>query len=1180
MSESTQVVFAIDVASFYTYEDEPAVGDYQQAVNAVRYGCLKLLTHFGRERTRWGYKFYSSSGLTRQRMDRRPFREFNLDHFEEFEEELAQRLERYRSACQAMGRAGQRAVGDRDPPCAILRTALTQVASEFPWDAPSMASPVKRRKRKRGGTGDRENACSGGNYIFNLSRCPRSQDEVAFFLGKKDASQLDGSDVAEVMVPAQVRRLLVDSLAAKLLWIDTGLEPQDGAHALIQSALRCLGGDAVPLEALVRAGADCAPFSAIADLCLKGGSRGQQHPPLFAAAAVTLGQERVGSALFCPDDPLPEPRARWKEVRILARTRACAGARALSSRRVQVFRCPDGSAAAGADDSARLRGILNCLQRQREVLFVELVSDLPAKQYAFLSPLFGSAFCLQVVTEPLAFGEQHTERRSPRAPADGDDSDRCPLPSTDPFEWCPQRTMTGDGSSRWPPFRAAALERWYVAPSSVNPFPGSDQHDTDEQCGEMLKRLRRSYRLGSVGGTKDDAAIPQSERLSQQTPRPAARKSLGASLKPGGRSADILAHSYADARRASGRREKPACAQGSRSSPRAPRGTSYADREQLLAHLKESYSGALDSGFSTSLLTCAQNIVSVIKRFVESQPRSNGKQSSVCELLRTHFVLGCPQIAEKYGGSGDDASQRRRLREYQLQALLALEEEVSFGPTGACVERVTSLLRTLSFVHSPSVASEFLRGIVRDTYLATLRDVLVEVGDELSVPLFSDDGGSLLGSEGDFGRLDGPTSAASQDSFLSSIPSSFNSQTLRDAADNRSLARVDLSQPSSSTSLSKRQIVVPKVPKCRRLDTKPVRTSPKKSEPGRVRRDLFTATTGSPQLGQRRVLKTTFVPETPTSRQGRRLVQRRQELLRRRSRIVVTVPVVEETPEKRVPKATEDVFSFPSPSKLVGRTPERAAATPKRVPPSRAPFSQETPPRWNGSESLFSSPEGHLSISSCERTPAKAVLFSGVVVLGESPQGAPGRRGSVTPRRRVSKRLLGSPSVTHSPLEKPREDSPASKKPCLKLPGAEPEAPRRLFEQLVDSSPRKEPDTEECLRQNLPNGTIRGSRSGDTETNGDSSRGVVTSPVLTKLTTRFTRSKSKETGLSPQQLFLLSQASPVKGERQTEQRPHGATPSQEPGTTPSCRKRRRIVYTPPSALSLLHLTSSPMLLKK
>ncbi|CAN7938217.1 unnamed protein product [Ixodes hexagonus] len=1204
MSESTQVVFAIDVASFHTHEDKAAVGDHQQAVNAVRYSCLKLLTYFGRERTRWGYKFYSSNGLARQRMDRRPFREFNLDHFEEFEDELARRFDRYRSACEAMGRAGQNSVGDRDPPCAILRTAVTQIASEYPWDAPCMASPVKRRKRKRSArAGEREKTRhGGGNYVFNVSRCPRSDAEMAFFLGREDVTGLEGNDVAEELVPAQVRRLLVVSLAAKLVWIDAGLGARHSVHGLIHGALSRLGGDAVPLEVLARAGAGCAPFSAVADLCLKGGQRQQ---PSLVAAAVTFGEQRVGSALFCPDAS-PSRRCdatHWKELRILGRTRACAAERALRSRRIEVLRCPDGNV--GTDDSARLRRILEGLQRHGEVLFVELTSGLPARQYAFLSPLGSCAFCLQVVTELPPFAKHWTDGgRLPQSlKTVNRDLERCVLPEGDPVEYCVGRVEGSDEAVCRLPFRAASLECWYVAPSAASLFPESNQRDSDEACGDMLKRLQHSYKPGCPGGTKekDDAARPRSEQPARRTPRHMVRKSLSASFNPSGRSADILAHSYTDVQKVPSHREKASC--GALSSPAVPQGVSYDNGEQLLAHLRESYSAVLDSNLSTSLLTCAQNIVSVIKRFVESQPWADGKQASVCELLRTHFVLGCPQIADKYTGPRDDASHKRRLREYQLQVLLALEEEVSFGPTGSCVDRVTSLLRTLSFVHSPSAASEFLRGVVRDTYLTTLRDILIEVGDELSVPLCLEDQGSLLGSEGDFGRPEQPASAASlesQDSFLSSIPSSFNSQAFRDAAESRSLARVDLSQPCSSTSLSMRQIVVPRVPKRARSDAKsvlgrpdakPVRTSPRKQS--RVCRDLFTATTGhdagSPQSRRQKVLKTTFVPETPSRRQGRRLVQRRQELLRRKSSVVITVPVVEETPEKRPPGPVDD-----SPYKPGNEAPENIAVTPKRALHPGQLLSQETPPKWNGSESLFSSPEGRLSRSSCERTPAKTVLFSGIVVIGESPQSA--QKGGVTPRRKVSKKLLSSPAMQRSPPGGCKENSPALKRPCLKSPSSsqraglsdEPETPRRLFRSLADLSPREEPDVGDSLQEDLPNGTGRGSSGGHSSPvpNGDSSRGVLVnqdhSPVLTKLTTRFTRSKSKETGLSPQQLFLLSQASPVKGERQTELHLHGAnaTPFQDPSKTPRHRRSRKAAYTPPSALSLLHLTSSPMLLRK
>lgn len=91
-----------------------------------------------------------------------------------------------------------------------------------------------------------------------------------------------------------------------------------------------------------------------------------------------------------------------------------------------------------------------------------------------------------------------------------------------------------------------------------------------------------------------------------------------------------------------------------------------------------------------------------------------------------------------------------------------------------------------------------------------------------------------------------------------------------------------------------------------------------------------------------------------------------------------------------------------------------------------------------------------------------------------------------------------------------------------------------------------------------------------------SSQSSASSPVLAECTSRFTRSKSRETGLTPHQLFILSQKSPVKDRSPASKRRTNNTV----GGTPRHGVSQKVSYTPPSALSLLHLTSSPMLLKK
>ncbi|KAL3193461.1 hypothetical protein MRX96_016818 [Rhipicephalus microplus] len=1210
MFQSTKAVFLVDVASFFSREDRLSVADYQQAMNAVKYCCLKFLTHFGTKRTRWGYKFYNRNGSARQRMEKRLFCEFNLETFEDFEEDLVRRFEHYRQACDAIDRSGSRSTTEKDPPCSVLRAALTQIFSEYQWDAPSLSSPVKWKLRKREKKCTSE-TCEGeedANYVFNISPCPHTDSDVAAFLGR---SATACADVADEILPAHVRRLLFASALVKFFWIDTTsleatLDRGTTVSPKLRKATTALGGDVMCISTLVAAGSVClgpdgrvakqgpltaVPFCDVANSYFSKTIEPQAKQPL---TPVVYKGTHIGLAVLCPNSSRVTEELvaaeDWKEIRILGRTKADARLCIFQSTRVQIFRCAGTSLHTYSRTPATaLNEILACLVNDNGALFVEmLLNHSFFKHSGFLFPIDYNSFSVHIVTKPAVRAPMALSKNAGREFANGNRDEMRRIG----ILW---RSSTSSRLEK--PFAANVLEKWFVPASTSCIVDTSNEQAHSTSQDYLLKLLRREYRTKLAASKAKGEHRIVSDEPKRPVSVPKMRRCLSVSFPVMPASDDNMeATSF-------GRNALIA--------------TPSSDVDQLVIHLKECYDAALNAELPASLLTCAQNIVSVVKRFAESQPSELSCSETACRVLRTHFTLSCVQIAEKYVNHKDDDSVKRRVNEYQLQALLALEEEVNFQSASNCVERVTSLLRTLSFIYNPACASEFLKGIVSSAYLITLKDILMEIAEELNIQIISDELDTSLGSEGDIFRLGSVPSMQSQESYLSSIPSSLSLMRGTDStntAENKALVRVDLSQPPA---LEKLQIVVKQAStKDGANDSKSLRKHAKRARTGNAQsnddevgcKKSQKSITSTPSAKRRRVLKTTFVPETPHGKQGRKAVQRRQELLRKKCSVRITLPVVEETPEKKH-------FSQPTTSK--SQTPVKhsgleilsnaemqyaqGSTTPKRTLRPKMLFSrvQATPPEWNSSECLFTSPIGDVEqVPNNEKTPKK---------IGSQLHTGNEQHCTVTPRRKVSKKLLSSPSTPKSTLNFPSnvDASPAVKRMLSKLPTTtvrrqtlfpKTETPRQLFSMKSHrSSLVKSVDSLDSLvADRASSGTQSFSTSSEQILGADNDAALIvtseppenslSSPLLSECTSRFTRSKSRETGLSPHQLFVLSQKSPVRkgnhGFKKRGNKTVGCAMLKDNDQTPRHKVTKKVSYTPPSALSLLHLTSSPMLLKK
>lgn len=995
MPRPVQAVFLIDVASLDGCDHNPL--GFEQRINCIRHSCFKLLTYFGSQHTRWGSKFYWSKGLVRQRMDKRPFSDLNLDALQELEDELVHRFERYKACSTALDETKRPTASD--PPCDIIRIALTQLASEYNWDAPEIASPV-RGKRTR--VLDRKEPVL--NYIFHISRTPGSYEELEMFLGKAS----EGVNISQELMPADLQRLLLGAYKTRFIWIDTNTQSLGDFAAAIQK----LNGKVIPLQALDECCGVKEPFSSLAHFYLhESRSCGPDKTTLLVA------DEPVCHVVCCFN--LGAIQEHCQQIKVMYKTCCTLEECAFNSEGLLGYRIETSDARAGC---------LKILLGNAQAFGVQLSYKDHHICHGLLLPVNNVAFCIHTVStsypkQPLNLGPVSFDHAVPQA----------------------------SGKV----FTATALEKWYV-PSGSSTFLSSfcRSEPLAKEREMLLEKLQCNH------FTKGQSLSTRAKSASWSY-----HHKRGTPLSVSPRSADMIANSYIRRRK----RKQILQDRTKGQPPLLALPSKASDEAHLIEQLKESLEATLDSPSSASLLTCAQNIVSVVKHH---------RAESALETLDNNFVLSCAQIAQKYSNVPDCLS--KRLREYQFQVLLMLEKQLHFNLSAeTCVESTVSLLRTVSFIYSPSEANQFLRGPIKDNYLMSLRHIVLEISEELNVALFGESPSAQTLS--DFGSLPSVSSMQSQGSYLSSN-ASLSSQKHADRGESRPVARMDLPQPST------RQIVVPKM--SRQKETELLRP---KRMCGNVRRGLFVSpskrrTSQRPTTPKgRRVLKTTFVPETPVHKQGGQVVLRRQQRMRKRLGVKTTVQVIEETPQKLLqqPSPVSDRSEEKTPPAKCN--PEGVSTTPfvgtaVSTPPTRSILKKN---RLAEGHSCGISPHYNISCGS----PTKYVAFSDLD----------------SPKRRVSKRLLSSPCTPK------HQSASAYPSKC--------DTPKQLLSRL-EEQPSKETAWKTC-------------------------------------SARITRSKCRETGLSPEDLFVLSQASPSKGQI----------------------KHQRKAFTPPSALSVLHLTSSPMLTK-
>ncbi|XP_035212678.1 uncharacterized protein LOC118186665 isoform X2 [Stegodyphus dumicola] len=363
----------------------------------------------------------------------------------------------------------------------------------------------------------------------------------------------------------------------------------------------------------------------------------------------------------------------------------------------------------------------------------------------------------------------------------------------------------------------------------------------------------------------------------------------------------------------------------------------------LKAMLENIYSSALEP--SGSVLQAAKKIVKNVSHFFQKE-NSSSYEDNVKQFVKDNFFSTVLKIHQKYDTCENEESANKRIKEYQMQALLALELEALFKSSdeASCVKIVTSFLRAMSFYSGASELNKLLFELLKENYSHNLYNILVNIGDELDIPIV-----------GDAESPDSMDDIAS----LTSIPdpelSSGLSLTFSEASSTSTSYRKLIRRRSDiSDTKSSRQILLPgtspkkKKVKSSAIQKKAVRFSPrlavkKKKDKSKcvqdksqtVRRNLFPKETQpqtpkknrySSNLSRSKKLPTTpkgkhslkasFVAETPSHKQNFSALQRRKASMEVKSsqREVAESPQISKIPKDSAKLALLKKLKVTSPS--------------------------------------------------------------------------------------------------------------------------------------------------------------------------------------------------------------------------------------------------------------------------
>ncbi|GBL81077.1 hypothetical protein AVEN_83149-1 [Araneus ventricosus] len=932
---SMQIVFLFDLNA-YGGGLVKSIEELQEKLVSLRLTCLRILTHYSTtvSNLKWGFKFFDSRGSPTQTMCKFSFPNVSLENFETLENEICLKFQRHFSYLEALTLSEERSepsqgdeiFSDRTEaqrtPIQLLHLALTQILCEYQWnDSIDMFSPSIRKtihKNKR-------------NILFLISKCASNAEEFKKYFGTEYIS-VNTPKLNKLLLSQSLQQQLLHKEAIQWIWLNTcenesfmkSFEPD--VLSTIADSLRSLQCALVPLSVLsfpncivnlsqklkdqdletpvfsISCGSlvpfPSSVYQSISYPFYKNEKETAKETELcflentfqFAVTVTTVPvqwnkkeKKSLHNGLLnqtnCTESPHGEEdklnlSSSWTKFTVYF-----AIAKNVHLKSSHILLCmPDVSTK--SSNYHKFQVLIKSLFMRNINLFVICESSCGSVLPGIFTPLSDSSAVISVLEPNIGFTNMSSfntsESLSTFNISDLKEGMRILEEEIENFELNASNSnanyelINERPNHPLKPFTMASMERWFVPISS---FCNSLSAIEDEPvCNPEVAAFHN--------------LLQQSNSL-RKKPR---KKIMEDQQKPVPKPEEHVEQSNIQ------EDNDDIC-----------KDLSY---DQLVAISTETYAKALKS--CGSVLYCGRKIVKMASSFFLKQSIIKYEEN-MKNFMTEYFLINCRKLIEKYVANQDEETVTKAINECKLQTILALEMEILFPSFGesSCVNSVSSFLGIMSFFSGATILVKYLQNDLLESYGHKLYDLLVEIGDELCIPLKSDEDSPAHPFE-----AASPVSLTEIASSVSSATLSLiSSQSASNKSENRKLIR---KRSDISVTSKRRQILLPgKSPRKKKskstfaTENVPIRYSPRlaskkrrdrfktvESDSKSVRRNLFsqdrkiqtprsnTVLTRTPVKKKKvctpkshHVLKTDFVPDTPTPKQNLSHLQRRKSQL-------------------------------------------------------------------------------------------------------------------------------------------------------------------------------------------------------------------------------------------------------------------------------------------------------------
>lgn len=956
---SLRCVILIDEQTFKN--EEEASSEPEQVTHVIRLSLLRLLCYLAENHGKginclqWGYLLFNSEGPELQAMEKRPFSTFNLTTFEDFEDKLVSKAHTYFATLRANHTTVSSHSLEKKDLKNVLKRALSQVCTDFNWDVPDMSSPVLLKKKGR-----TTSKTTSTNFVFVISP----------FESYSHPTKAPTTDVFSSLLPKELYSMLTTDKKIDLFWLDhrtTNFMENSPKAMNDRTKLQDISKfGLIPIQLLALDKSikynnvvcnvnhnGIMPVSTIIRECLEKERKRVRHKT-FQLPLNSADQELCWinlSPIWIDDKSCHVNQwiESWKVLKIQASLQL----------RAELFPfltgCTFSVTPVKSDDAALFLALMSKSISLNKILIVQCQNENCAQE-GLLRPVTDKAACLIVPSSP-DFQNYLSETFK---------TDSISIHSLK------EETIEEVSSDSLPTFNCFSLEKWAVPRIFKS---ATKEKESDEDDTIMFKLKERAISFGEhkpAHGLRKTRKPFSADGLKPTKKSPRVRKcrSANGSINLFHRSSILLEKSLSMKNNQKDSSLKKRTSSSKKSSAAQSDVPSFSlklnlndesNEETVIYHLKNLYNQSASG--TGCLLTCTQTIVNVLSHF------SSTNNANLKELVEKHFLLDAKTLINDFESP---FKKTRQIREYQLQVLLRLELEAVLQRENVscnCSENILILLRKYAFVEGALSLNQFLYDVIKENYGDTLRDLLEEISDELSIALFE------VHSSADSDNEDYTTL-----SVLSHMSSSVGSSSIPSVSaqnNKRTIAR----HPSLLQASISRQIEVPKrlLPKAKKKETPKAKSgirvkirssarlrassSQKKSmankrskpEVKKVCRNLF-------ESGKRKSTPKSVTPrkqsqyrqngETPRKSSKKSSVQTpnktpRKESLQTPTRAHRTSEIVSYTPNKTLRKANVSSLT-PKKTNISSQTPSKRIQTPKskgRTPKRKVLMESFSPPK-------------------------------------------------------------------------------------------------------------------------------------------------------------------------------------------------------------------------------------------